>query len=306
MQTQLPQVLLLSSADTPLNRDQNTSFIDALNNQHPDEMQVSWAHYDNLGFYFEQGAIKPFWVATGKEFGGYSAVVFKSYYRYVENALVLAEFFRWTNTKFVCSELRDGISFSKLSQYARLATANLPLPRTLYLPSVHLAGAYQTFVDRLGLPFIFKASGAKGGDANYLIKDENQYQEAVKSNPEIEFVAQEFIPNDSDLRVMILGNSIEMVIQRQRHDESTHLNNTSQGGSAVLLDPTELDNESQELSLKAAKLLKREFAGVDLMFAKDSGKPYILEINASPQVATGAFTEEKIEKYGNFLKNMLQ
>ena len=61
-----------------------------------------------------------------------------------------------------------------------------------------------------------------------------------------------------------------------------------------------------EIALHAARVMGREVAGVDLMHELGTGKPYILEVNASPQIGTGAFMDEKIEKYCQYFKNMVQ
>ena len=121
----------------------------------------------------------------------------------------------------------------------------------------------------------------------------------------MEFVGQSFIANSGDLRVLVINKSIKLIIGRTRKDDTTHLNNTSQGADARLLDISELSVEAQEMSLKAASVMGREIAGVDVMFEKDTEKPYILEVNASPQVGSGAFTDEKLTVYNEFFKEVL-
>lgn len=300
------RVLVLSSAESAQNRSLNDEFVAGINQQFGGEMQVEWAHYTDIGFHFNDGNIEAFWTVNGESLPKYDLAYFKSYYRYVENALSLVEYFKQVGTKFVCSELENGVSFSKLSQYARLSNENLPIPPTVFIPRPVLDNQFDTLVSRLGLPFVMKATDAKGGAANFLIHDSTEYAQALGKYPDLEFVAQSYIPNDGDLRIIVLDHNIELVIRRQRNDNSTHLNNTSQGGQATLIDPSTLDPEVIAYVVQAAKRLAREVAGVDLMFASNSGKPYILEVNASPQVASGAFPTEKVEKYGNFLNNMLK
>ncbi len=306
MEQHKKQVLILSSASSLTNQKLNDSFVDGLNIQLADTATVTWAHYDDIGFSFINNTISVFWVKTGEPLQIYDFVYIKSYYRYMESALTIVEFCIQSDTRFVCSELETAVSFSKLSQYARLCHAGLPIPPTLFIPRSILSHSYEKIATSLGVPFILKAVDAKGGDANFLIADNNAFTDALKQYPDVEFVSQTFIPNASDLRVLVLGDTIELVIQRSRTDDTTHLNNTSQGGSAQLLSVEKLDAQTATIVLTAAKLLNREIAGVDIMFASDTGKPYILEVNASPQVASGAFVEEKVEKYGQYIKNMLE
>ena len=300
------QVLVLSSADSQANRTVNDEFVAAVNNQVGSDITVSWAHYNNIGYHFKDGVITAFWLKDGSKLPQYDFIYVKSYYRYTENALVLVEYFKQTNTPFVCSELENAISFSKLSQYARLTRAGLPIPETLYVPAVQLSHSFDNITNIVRLPFIMKAIDAKGGGANYLITSKDQYDSALADNHDVDFVFQVFIPNDSDLRVIVLGGKVDLIIKRQRLDNSTHLNNTSQGGGAVLVNPQDLSPQYHQLAIRTAQLMRREVAGVDLMFSSETGEPYVLEINASPQVATGAFVDEKIKSYSNFFKNMLQ
>lgn len=300
------KILILSSADSDSNRRINDDFVHAIDHQLGPDVIVSWHNFTEIGFHFKSGRIEPFWVATNEPLEHFDFAYIKSYYRYAEQALVFVEYFKQDGIKFVCSELDSAISFTKLSQYARLSRADLPIPETLFVHYSHLGLSYRNTVAILGTPFIFKAIDAKGGGANYLVSSQEAYDQALQDNQGVDFVTQRFVPNDSDLRILVLGGEIQLIIKRQRHDDSTHLNNTSQGGGATLVDVHELDAASRTIALEAASILRREVAGVDLMFASDTGKPYILEVNASPQVASGAFIHEKIEKYGNFLRNMLQ
>jgi len=71
------------------------------------------------------------------------------------------------------------------------------------------------------------------------------------------------------------------------------------------MDIAEFDEYSRSLSLKAAALMNREVAGVDLMFETGTGKPYILEVNASPQIASGSFAAEKLAVYAQYFKDLV-
>jgi len=51
----------------------------------------------------------------------------------------------------------------------------------------------------------------------------------------------------------------------------------------------------------SAKLENLQIAGVDLMFDSETGQHYILEVNSSPQLATGAVTDLKLKAYTDYL-----
>ena len=83
-------------------------------------------------------------------------------------------------------------------------------------------------------------------------------------NPGVKFVLQEFIPNEGDLRILVFGDKPVMAINRKANN-SSHLNNTSQGGLAEVLSLESVSQDILEISKKAAKIIKLQVAGVDVM-----------------------------------------
>ena len=299
-------ILLLSSAENDENTATNHAFVTSLNGMlGADAIKVEWQNYHNIGLELDEHGLTSFIVSTMQPLTSFDAVYFKSYFRYHEQATAIAESLRAHNVTFVGKELQEYIPAYKLSQMARLSRAGLPIPFTIYLPLEHYATNYEYLTKKLGDKFIFKAINGSTGDDNYLVNSIEQLQEIVAANPELQFIAQAFIPNDSDLRVLIVGSDLKLIIKRSRHDDSTHLNNTSQGAHAELMDIAEFDEYSRSLSLKAAALMNREVAGVDLMFETGTGKPYILEVNASPQIASGSFAAEKLAVYAQYFKDLV-
>jgi len=55
-------------------------------------------------------------------------------------------------------------------------------------------------------------------------------------------------------------------------------------------------------SILAADILQFDIAGVDMVQDKETGSWYCLEVNNSPQLASGAFVDEKRAAIAEFLK----
>lgn len=284
----------------------NDEFVEKLRSRIGDECTVEWHNYHNIRVEFSSGDLKVYLNQENKLLSDFDFVYFKGFFRNSEIAGVIATYLDQTKTPFVCSELLNHIALTKLGQLTRLSVNNLPIAETIFLQNDTFARSYLQIAEKLSVPFIFKAIDGSGGDENFLIHSEEQFIGALKKFPDLLFIAQKFIDNDSDLRVLVVGSKIELVIKRQRQDKDTHLNNTSQGAKATLVALEDLASEHQELSLKAAKIMGREIAGVDLLFESGTGKPFILEVNASPQIASGAFTKEKLDIYSNYFKNMVK
>ena len=301
------KILILSSAETAGTTSINDDFVTNLQRRIGDKVSIEWRNYHSIDISISNDGTEVT-LDDGRSLKDYDFVYFKSFFRYSEMASVIAYYLKQNDITFVSSELlRHGID-SKLSQLNYLSYAGLPIPSTLFMLNDQWVDSYEKAAKKFGLPFIFKSVDGSTGRENYLIKSEKEFKDALEFHKleKLEFIAQEFIPNNSDLRVLIVGDEIKMIIKRQRvNPEETHLNNTSQGATASLISVDTLSSYSQEICLRAASILDREIAGVDLLFSEIDNSPYILEVNASPQIGSGAFVEEKLDIYSDYFKNVV-
>ncbi len=307
MNTKKPRILILSSAEDinesiPL----NDHFVAELKKRIGNEVSIEWHNYHNIKIEYKSDELQVSLLRENKSLKDFDFVYIKSFFRYSEIAGIIAEYLYVNNVRFVSSELKDHIAATKLTQLARLAMNKLPIPQTIFMLPEQFSKRYQEVSDALGVPFIFKSIDGAGGEENYLIKSEEKLQAALKEFPEHKFIAQKFIENDSDYRLLVVDGKVQLIIKRQRAGGDTHLNNTSQGAQATLTAIDKFPHECIDMSLQAAKIMKREIAGVDLLFETGTNNPYILEVNASPQIASGAFQAEKIDIYSKYFKNMVK
>lgn len=300
----MKRILVISSAESEVNTNMIQAFVGQLNLLGNNAYICHRAHYSNIGIHITHGKPTAFLFDSGEDITSYDFVYFKSFVRYEDIALAIATILKYSKIPFLCSEVAHGLSTSKISQYAILAGAGISLPKTMYIHSRQLKMSYSLFVDALHLPFIFKGAVHGGGEANYLVSNPTQYKQILINHPDLNFVAQSFIENEYDLRVLVVNDEIKLIIKRARKNHSTHLNNTSMGASASLLPIDALSPAVQDLSLRAARAMHREVAGVDVIFEHGTENVYILEVNSSPQIASGAFTEEKLSVFTTFFTEL--
>lgn len=304
--TKVPTILIISSAESEETVSINDNFLARLSSKLHGSVEVEWHNYQNVGIRMDTGEIESFVVSTGKKVHEYSAVYFKSYFRYHEQAIAIAESLQAHRTKFIGSELQRYIPMHKLSQMARLARNDFHLPKTLFLPAQKYAESYDMFVSELGNKFVFKAIDSSTGNDNYLIKTKSQFDQIVMNNAGKQFIGQSFVPNQSDLRLLVVGGKLELAIERRRIDDNTHLNNTSQGAHATILNLDKLPAGLEDIALRATSVMGRDIAGVDVILETDTNVPYVLEVNASPQIASGVFEDEKLAIYTKFFSELVK
>jgi len=172
----------------------------------------------------------------------------------------------------------------------------------------HALAALQknTIAAPFNFPVILKGSGGDRGTrvfkANNLEELEKLVRDLRKSETEEgrRYMLQEYIENEGDFRVLVLGEKVLGVMKRARTAKDEFRNNYSAGGTVEVAD---LPEKVKELAVRAAKVCGLSVAGVDVAFRDfDMNKPVIWEVNKGPQFkgfmkATGIDVPMEIVKY---------
>lgn len=192
---------------------------------------------------------------------------------------------------------------SKYASEAMRLLAGLPVIHTVFARHDQLIDLFRNNPP-FDWPCIVKDANGRKGRVNFLVKSLAEMQQVLGQHAGVNFIAQQFIPNDGDYRCLVMGNQLKLVIHRQAHVDS-HLNNTSRGAHAQLMELGQIPQAWTTDILQAAALENLQVAGVDLIVDKRTGQPYILEVNSSPQLTTGAYPELKTQAYANYLSSLL-
>lgn len=191
--------------------------------------------------------------------------------------------------------------YGKVSQGFKMALGGIRTPALLSSPD------NQTLLEALkdapfGYPLVIKHNdGIKGAD-NYLISTPQQLRKVLKRAKQ-GFVAQPFIANSGELRVLYFGDNVPPLIFKKQAGKGEYLNNTSRGGSGTLLAAEAVNKVALERAVQAATIMGRSVAGVDVLLG-DDGDFYVLEANTTPAIVTGVFPKEKRRLYQAFLEQI--
>jgi glutathione synthase/RimK-type ligase-like ATP-grasp enzyme len=233
---------------------------------------------------------------TGEALESYDFVWFRGKLAPSLNELgIVTQYLQRKQVPFANHSYADRAPFGKLAQMYLLSTLNLSYPKTVSTIADHMPAAVAR---EFSYPIILKAIHAGHGHSNYLVRDEPHLRELLAAEPDTIFVAQTYIPNEGDYRLLIVGDQ-ELIILRKGSEDS-HLNNTSQGGAATLVSPADFPANILADARKFAQACNYAIAGVDVMFGSQDGQPYFLEANSQPQLMSGAFTDEKAVLVKNF------
>ncbi len=240
-----------------------------------------------------------------RDISDYDLVFFRLWQRQYERATAAALYLKYKGNKFFDSEVHSKRSMTKLTDLVKLAVAGIPVPNTYYSTPKHMI-KFINSDKNFGFPMVVKDINGTRGSNNFLANNAKRASEIVNSRPEIDFVLQGYIANDCDYRFLVAGSEIALVIKRTRLDDSTHLNNTSAGAEGKIVDAKDFSAQIRNDVIRAGKLHRREFSGVDVIIDKNSGKHYILEVNAAPDIVSKVGTDEKTDALHKLIVNKLK
>jgi ribosomal protein S6--L-glutamate ligase len=178
----------------------------------------------------------------------------------------------------------------KLDTVQKLQEKKISTPKTSLISSEE---DIESSVSRIGgkYPVIVKLlSGTKGIGVFQADSQESllsTLQTIWKLSPDTELIVQEKIEADHDLRIHVLGTKNErtgtdytvIAAMKRIKIEKDFRTNVSLGGRAEAI---EISPEIEHLAIEAAKATGCSWCGVDIIIEKDTGLPYVLEVNASP------------------------
>lgn len=194
---------------------------------------------------------------------------------------------------------------NKAMTHLYLGKGKIPMPDTVFAPMTYANIGYNQLeflgevVEQLGLPVVVKECYGSFGQQVYLCETMEQLETKVKELEGKDMVFQQFIAGAAgeDVRLQVVGDQVVAAMKRKAKEGDFRANITN-GGSMQEFEPTE---ELCELAVRCCKLLKVDFAGVDLM-QDANGQWLVCEVNSNAHFknifdCTGVNTADYIVSY---------
>jgi len=194
--------------------------------------------------------------------------------------------------------------FSPTVELSRLVGHGINFPKTVVVMSnKHVDEALKGFV----FPVIVKNSYGHRGLGVHKAESIEDVLRIISEDKESDsFRIKEFIPNDGDVRVFTVGYKAIGAMKRMP-SEGEFRSNISLGGKGDKFD-LDKNREVKDMAEKMSKIMRAEIAGVDIIINKDTGVPYVIEVNRGPQFKglekyAGVNAAEEIIKYFEMVYN---
>lgn len=188
---------------------------------------------------------------TGRNVLSFDLVYFELWYKSQQQALAAARLLERKNVPYFSKEIYDILPITKVGELAVMADNNISLPDTFISNTRQIKKVFRNNPP-INYPIIVKAADGYGGKNNFLVKSYQDLVKILNDNKGLQFVIQEFIPNNCDYRCIVLGGKIALVLKRTRDKNSgTHLNNTSAGAVGEVVPVDSLPSSAQEMVLSS-------------------------------------------------------
>ncbi len=300
--THMKKVLLIARARSDEAKQKANNFADRIRALIGDDIAIENCEITELMFEVSQDGMAIYHPQKGFDLREFDLVVIRHIGAYAVEAHAITLYCQHLGIKYTDEYLNRLLLDNKLStEFLLWLHGVTQQPRTFYGPTDELVKK----LDDLGGKAVLKDNEGSKGRLNFVVHSADEIRAITTEHADVHFLLQEFIPNDSDLRVLVLNGKPKLVIKRSG-DGSTHLNNTSQGGQAAIVPLSEISESILDVATRAANITKLQVAGVDVVINKETGAFSILEVNNAPQISSGSFMEEKAALYTDMLREMLE
>jgi len=238
----------------------------------------------------------------GKDIADYSLVYFRragiDYFTLAGTLGICLEYLR---VPFFDSALAQiGPAGNKLTSQIYLAIAGLPTIPLFYCWPDKVLENVEYIVKKYGLPMIAKKTTSQRGLGVFMINTKDDFAKVLGTDPEGQFFFQKYCPPKKEYRLLVLGEKVRVWEAKIPTDPKEFRSNISLGGREEFYPLKDLPEKMAEIAVKAAKTLRVQVAGVDLLEEKKTEKIWLLEVNRGPGLTYDDETSPELKELASF------
>lgn len=236
--------------------------------------------YRDLKFIFHNSDISV--IHDEMDIRNFSFVWLSSGWNQRDSAYALRLYFEFTKTPHSYVEK----SPSKVTDCMAFALNDIPMPDTVFVSRASVKKDMSLIKKTCGFPLIIKDTKGCQGKYSEYVSDESDLLEKMAGLPKSrKFLFQRFIPNDYDWGVMV-ANGVVVSGEKSYPSNGEFRNNTCNGAKECFVEVGDIPEEIKEMAIKASGILGLSWSRTDIIIDKNTGLPYILEVNRYPGITS--------------------
>lgn len=249
------------------------------------KLKIKYLAASKMSFLYDRqrDCIETFYEGKKIKFDKTDYVFARRWGTYLSAATLLFNILHTFKVPYLDSEINlfQDITSSKLAQPFQAPPFNVHFPTSWVFTKNNILKEKNKIFKKFSFPMVLKTQGAGRGRHVWRCDSKADFERKVKSamkefGREL-YVVQEFIPNDSDIRVIVFQGKVVTAIERSSNNG--FYNNISQGGSGKSI---KLTREEEGVAKRAAKMARLDLAGVDIVRTKKG--PLLFEVNKGPDI----------------------
>lgn len=226
------------------------------------------------------------------------------YFRRIGNrnlsiANVICDYLVKRKREFIDKALQiEGRGEDKLSNNYFLSLDKVPV-----VPMVS-SSDWTEIVSFVGLPMIAKDIDKQRTEGIFMIKTKEDFNKLTSDFPESRFVFEKFMNIEKEYRLLVMGTKVRTVLTKDKRTYGFKVS-TPIGIPEEYVDPNFIPDNLKKIAVKSAQVLSLQVAGVDLMIEKNTGKPFIIEVNRGPGITNEVDISPELPELAKYLKEKL-
>lgn len=178
-------------------------------------------------------------------------------------------------------------STSKITDQVQLSLNGLNAPNTFFVDRKGIDDYVETIEEICGYPAVIKDTKGSRGMYSKLVNNREELLEEYSKLPRYKkYLFQTYIPNDYDWGVLVV-NGKAVSAEKSYGVDSDFRNNACNGAKEEFVDIKDVPKEICDIAVKASKVLGLNWSRSDIIIHKETGEPYLLEVNRFPGTTSG-------------------
>lgn len=192
---------------------------------------------------------------------------------------------------------------SKLTDHMVFSLNNLPSPNSLFIGHKDVEKCFEMIEKTCGFPLVIKDIRGSRGAHSVKVKTKEELVEKMKELPKHKrYLFQQYIPNEYDWGIMV-ANGVVVSGEKSYPCDGEFRNNACNGAKEVFVNPIDIPENIKQIAIKASGKLGLLWSRTDIIIDKNTGEPFILEVNRLPGITSKT---SEVEGAFAFLSSQLE